>query len=46
MVFTLPAPVAAIAFGNKAVVYDLLLQTAADTLLAIAREQITRARFR
>jgi len=36
VVFTLPAPVAAIAFQNKAVVYDLLFRTAADTLLTIA----------
>ncbi len=38
VVFTLPAPVAAIAFGNKAVVYDLLFRTAADTLLTIAAD--------
>jgi hypothetical protein len=31
VVFTLPARIAAIAFGNKAVVYDLLFRTAADT---------------
>ena len=38
VVFTLPARVAAIAFGNKAVVYDLLFRTAADTLLTIAAD--------
>jgi hypothetical protein len=38
VVFTLPAPIAAIAFQNKAVVYDLLFRTAADTLLAIAAD--------
>jgi len=38
VVFTLPAPIAAIAFGNKAVVYDLLFRTAADTLLTIAAD--------
>ncbi|SFE47746.1 IS91 family transposase [Methylobacterium sp. 13MFTsu3.1M2] len=36
VVFTLPAAVAAVAFQNKAVVYDLLFRTAADTLLTIA----------
>ena len=38
VVFTLPAPIAATAFGNKAVVYDLLFRTAADTLLTIAAD--------
>jgi Putative transposase/Transposase zinc-binding domain len=38
VVFTLPAPVAAIAFHNKAVVYDLLFRTAANTLLTIAAD--------
>jgi hypothetical protein len=38
VVFTLPAPVAAIAFQNKAVVYDLLFRAAADTLLTIAAD--------
>jgi hypothetical protein len=36
VVFTLPAPVAAIAFQNKAVVYDLLFKAAAETLRTIA----------
>ena len=38
VVFTLPAPIAAIAFQNKAVVYDLLFRTAADPLLTIAAD--------
>src|SRR5215211_4880703 len=38
VVFTLPAPITAIAFQNKAVVYDLLFRTAADTLLTIAAD--------
>jgi hypothetical protein len=38
VVFTLPAPIAAIAFQNKAVVYDLLFRSAADTLLTIAAD--------
>jgi hypothetical protein len=36
VVFTLPAEIAPIAYQNKAVVYDLLLRTAAETLLTIA----------
>ena len=36
VVFTLPAPVADIAYHNKRVVYDLLLKTAAETMLTIA----------
>jgi Putative transposase len=38
VVCTLPAVVAAVAFQNKAVVYDLLFRTAADTLLTIAAD--------
>ncbi len=38
VVFTLPAPVADIAYQNKAVVYDLLLRTAAETLITIAAD--------
>jgi hypothetical protein len=38
VVFTLPAPVAATAVQNKAVVYDLLFRTAADTLTMIAAD--------
>jgi hypothetical protein len=36
VVFTLPAAIGAIAFHNKAAVYDLLFQTAAETLTTIA----------
>ena len=36
VVFTLPAEIAPIAYQNKAVVYDLLFRTAAQTLLTIA----------
>ena len=36
VVFTLPGPIADIAYQNKAVVYDLLLKTAAETLITIA----------
>src|SRR6202044_2114745 len=36
LVFTLPAPIGAIAFHNKTVVYDLLFRAAAETLIAIA----------
>ncbi len=38
VVFTLPGPVADIAFQNKTVVYDLLLKTAAETLITIAAD--------
>jgi hypothetical protein len=38
VVFTLPAPVAEIAFQNKAVVYDILMRTAAETLRIIAAD--------
>ncbi len=38
VVFTLPAAIAAIAFHNKAAVYDLLFRTAAETLTAIAAD--------
>lgn len=36
VVFTLPAAIATIAWQNKAVVYDLLFRTAAETLATIA----------
>jgi hypothetical protein len=36
VVFTLPAEVAAIAFCNKALVYDLLFKAASETMLTIA----------
>ena len=38
VVFTLPAEIAEIAYHNKAVVYDLLFRTAAETLLTIAAD--------
>ncbi len=39
LVFTLPAPVADIAYTNKAVVYGLLLRASAETLLTIAADR-------
>ena len=36
LVFTLPAPISDIAYQNKAVIYHLLFQTAAETLRTIA----------
>jgi hypothetical protein len=36
VVFTLPAPLADIAYTNKAVVYDLLFKASAETMLTIA----------
>lgn len=38
VVFTLPEPIAAIAYQNKAVVYDLLFQATAETLRTIAAD--------
>jgi hypothetical protein len=38
VVFTLPAPVADIAYHNKAVVYGILFKAAAETLIAIAAD--------
>jgi hypothetical protein len=38
VVFTLPAEISPIAYQNKAVLYDLLLRTAAETLLTIAAD--------
>ncbi|WP_271022930.1 IS91 family transposase [Rhizobium sp. RCAM05973] len=38
IVFTLPAEVAAIAFYNKALVYDLLFKAASETMLTIAAD--------
>ena len=35
MVFTLPAPVAAIAYQNKAAIYDILFKASAETLTTI-----------
>ncbi len=36
VVFTLPAPISDIAYQNKAVIYNILFQAAAETLLTIA----------
>jgi hypothetical protein len=38
VVFTLPAPIADIAYQNKAVIYSLLFEVAAETLLTIAAD--------
>jgi len=38
IVFTLPAAIRALAFANKAVVYDLLFKKAAETLITIAAD--------
>ena len=38
VVFTLPAPISAIAYYNKAVIYDLLFAVAAETLRTIAAD--------
>ena len=38
VVFTLPGPIADIAYQNQAIVYDLLLKTAAETLITIAAD--------
>jgi Putative transposase/Transposase zinc-binding domain len=38
LVFTLPAPISAIAYYNKAVIYDLLFTVAAETLRTIAAD--------
>ena len=38
VVFTLPAALGALAFANKAVVYDLLFKAAAETLTTIAAD--------
>jgi hypothetical protein len=40
VVFTLPAPIAALAFYNKEVVYGILFHATAQTLLTIARERL------
>jgi hypothetical protein len=39
VVFTLPAEVAAIAFHNKAVIYDLLFKAASETMMTIAADR-------
>jgi hypothetical protein len=38
VVFTLPAPIADIAYQNKAVIYDLLFKASAETLIMIAAD--------
>jgi hypothetical protein len=38
VVFTLPAPIADIAYQNKAVIYDALFKAAAETLVTIAAD--------
>jgi Zn finger protein HypA/HybF involved in hydrogenase expression len=38
VVFTVPQPIAAVAFQNKAVVYGILFEAAAETLKTIARD--------
>ncbi len=38
VVFTLPAPISALAYTNKAVIYGLLFQVTAQTLLTIAAD--------
>jgi hypothetical protein len=38
LVFTLPAPISAIAYYNKAVIYSLLFEVAAETLRTIAAD--------
>jgi hypothetical protein len=38
VVFTLPGPISAIAYSNKAVIYDLLFEVAAQTLRTIAAD--------
>jgi hypothetical protein len=38
LVFTLPAPIGQIAYHNKSVIYGLLFQAAAETLLTIAAD--------
>ena len=38
IVFTLPAEIAAIAYQNKAVIYDLLFNASSDTMLTIAAD--------
>lgn len=38
VVFTLPAPIADLAYQNKSVIYHILFKAAAETLLTIARD--------
>jgi len=37
-VFTLPAPIADIAYQNKRVIYDILMKTSAETMITIAAD--------
>ncbi len=39
VVFTLPAPIADIAYHNKALIYDILFKAAAETPITIAAER-------
>jgi len=39
IVFTLPAPIADIAYQNKAVIYDLLFKASAETMFTIAADR-------
>lgn len=41
LVFTLPAPISDIAYQNKAVIYAILLKTAAETVITIAADART-----
>lgn len=43
VVFTLPAPIADIAYTNKAVIYDALFKAASETLLRIAADGARRS---
>jgi hypothetical protein len=45
-VFTLPAPIGAIACQNKAVIYDILFKASAEALSTIAADQNNHARSR
>ncbi len=38
LVFTLPAPIADIAYQNKSVIYNILFKATAETLLTIAAD--------
>jgi hypothetical protein len=37
LVYTLPGPIADIAYQNKAVIYDILFKASAETMITIAR---------
>jgi hypothetical protein len=38
VVFSLPAPIAEIAYQNKAVIYDILFKASAETVITIAAD--------